>query len=249
MNRNQGKGLTLKQRVKVNAALSLIHGQGGNAEAISQQAKGLIGRGLDARAAYERAINAHLQQNPTHLGRVSKVLRVVEASNDQTVTAYDKALSEYIRTGREAALEPVMSTLAHDSVALAMRNGEMTASAVNTETVQAALGVPLAPNVIGHKVAFQQPQEAQQQIGQTAPQQARQSPSLTAPAPARDYGSQAGSGYGPMGYVAKGSQARWAQAARNDLTFHSVDPRASMTREQVATSMQGSRVVNTDGQA
>ena len=94
-------GLTIKQRVKVNAALSLIHAHGYDAQTVVSWAQEYASSGYDVRRAYERALNDFGNNQPDTMAGLSKVTRLVEASDVATVAKYDVALAAYIATVRD----------------------------------------------------------------------------------------------------------------------------------------------------
>ena len=132
--------LSTKQRTKINAALCLIHDNGYDAKAVIQLANQLKAGGLDTRSAYERSLNEYLASKTDLMPVVAKVLRLVEASDDGTVDQYDAALSEYVATGDDSGLSALAPTIAKDSLALAVRDGEITAEEASSGALSKALG-------------------------------------------------------------------------------------------------------------
>lgn len=133
--------LTARQRVKINAALAFIHNDGHDAKAVGRLAQSDMARGISPRAAYQRAIRDFTKGKPDLGDRIAHAFRLVEASDDATVASYGEALHQYNETGNPAALQSVADTFAQDSIALAVRNGELAeAEAGNSAAVEAALG-------------------------------------------------------------------------------------------------------------
>lgn len=132
--------LTNKQRVKVNAALTLIHAEGGNASAVTARAKALQGGGQTAAQGYQTALNEALSGDAALSNSVGRVMRLIEASDDATEGVYDRALASYNQSGDEAALEALAPMMARDSAALAIRTGEMTHADIGNGGLANALG-------------------------------------------------------------------------------------------------------------
>jgi len=117
--------LTVRQRAKINAALCMIHDSGHNADAVSNVARDLIRAGANPRSAYERALNSFVGNTPDLLPSLTRVVGLVEASDDATVSQYDAALSSYIATGDDSGLKALAPTISQDMGALAARNGDV----------------------------------------------------------------------------------------------------------------------------
>lgn len=132
--------LTDKQRVKVNAALTIIHGHGYDPATVSKQARELIAIGHPARSAYEQALNSFAQRLPGIGGAIAKVAQLIEASDSPTVAQYDSALSLYIQTGDNSGIAALEPMIVADATALAIRAGESTADALAGLTIDDALG-------------------------------------------------------------------------------------------------------------
>ena len=145
-------GLTQRQRVKVNAALSIIHDHGYNASAVSAWAREYRDKqGYPTAKAYERALNEFIGGQPGLADSLVKVTRLVQASDDATVASYDKALTTYIQTGDDSGITALADTIAQDSVALAVRHGEIKGG-VTAENVEAALGLAMADQHVPHSL-------------------------------------------------------------------------------------------------
>ena len=133
--------MTTKERAQVNAALCLIHDNGLDASAITRAATVNIAGGLAPGAAYGLALNAFAGQHADLAPILSKVTRLIGASSPETIVTYDRALTEYIATGNDAAMNALAPMIAADSMALAIRAGEMKPG----DTGEAALGAIPSP--------------------------------------------------------------------------------------------------------
>lgn len=153
--------LTTKQRVKVNAALSMIHTQGYDAQTVVRWAKEYERTGYDTRRAYEQALNEFAAGQPDIGNSIGKIARLVEASSVRTVAQYDEALSAFIATGDSTAIDALAPMIAADSVALAVQNGELPQGSLTAEGVEAALGFAMDDATIT-AAAPQQPAQAPQ---------------------------------------------------------------------------------------
>lgn len=160
--------LTIKQRAKVNAALCLIHDSGGDASAVSGLAAEMIAAGHQPRISYEKALNTFARTNRKLGDAIGKMTRLVEASSPATVAMYDQALSQYIDTGDNSGLTALAPTIAADSIALAIHNGEMTEADAGAGGLEMALGFKPGPVL----------EEAQ---SQTAPAPPSKQPTPAAP--------------------------------------------------------------------
>lgn len=132
--------LTNQQRVKVNAALTIIHGHGFDPATVSKSARELIAIGHPARSAYEQALNTFAERQPGIGGAIAKVTRLIDASDPDTVARYDAALSLYIQTGDNSGIAALEPMIVADATALAIRSGESTADALAGLTIDDALG-------------------------------------------------------------------------------------------------------------
>src|SRR5437868_11295854 len=137
--------LSIKQRAKVNAALCIIHDEGGNANAVTEMARTLTGTGLNSVKAYERALNDYVASNPTLGTAIGKVVNLIEASSPATVARYDEAITGYINTGDDSALVALAPMIAEDSIALAIHNGEITEADRGADALATAFGFEPGP--------------------------------------------------------------------------------------------------------
>jgi len=210
--------LTARQRTKINAALCLLHDNGHNASAVIGVANRLIQDGKDPRSAYEAALNTFLSTEPAMLPAVSKVLKLVDASDDKTVDQYDAALSTYVSTGDDTEINALAPTIAADSIALALRDGEITEEEAASGDIEKALGFEPGPALqeavaaMGEQQTEQQPQAQQDQQQWRHPEQPAAPQLGDAPATVNaTNSSQVAPGFGATGFVARGSQLAWAR--------------------------------------
>lgn len=184
-------GLTHRQRVKINAALAIIHGNGHDASAITQEAKASAVNGVSLQQGYEAALTRFIQSNLDMANEITRTIAVIGASDDATVNSYHHALSEYIATGSIVAMAAMLPTMARDSVALAIRNGEITQEDVANGGLETALG--FAPSD-AMTAAAMTPTAAPTQAPAAAPQTPLAAPMALAPqtagpnSPANNYG-------------------------------------------------------------
>jgi hypothetical protein len=153
--------LTTKQRAKVNAALCIIHDQGLDVSSVTAAARSIMATGHDPKTAYERALNQFADSNPAVANALGKVTQLIEASCPETVAQYDHALSAYIETGDNSALVALAPTIAEDSVALAVRNGELSPEEAGAADTASLLGLAGSEEVSGEpQVAANEAQAA-----------------------------------------------------------------------------------------
>lgn len=132
--------MTPKQRAQVNAALVIIHDSGNSAPAVTKAAQALIAKGHPATLAYSTVLTEFAAAFPTLGATMSKVTRLIQASAPASVAQYDKALSEYIKTGSDISMRALAPMIARDSMALAVKHGEMTQADAANGDYSAALG-------------------------------------------------------------------------------------------------------------
>lgn len=176
----------------------MIHANGHDAEGVSQLAANYMATGFDERQAYQQAINDFTASNPDMAGMIGKAVRLVEASDHETVAQYDAALSSYISTGDEAAINALAPMIAADSMALAVQHGEVAADA-GAEALSDALGFEPGPGFTAE--------------AQPAPAQPPQDDAIglsSGPA-AHNIDTQVSLGSG-TGQLAPGAAARWNSA-------------------------------------
>lgn len=158
--------LTNKQRVKVNASLTIIHSSGGDASAVTAHAKRLQSLGHPARTAYEIALNTAVQSSPDLGASIERSIRLIENSDDATVAKYDSALATYNQTGSEAELQALAPMVAQDSAALAIRMGEMTHDDIDSGGLADALGYEPSDGMIAAAASAPLPSAAPQAQGE-----------------------------------------------------------------------------------
>ena len=120
--------MNTKERATVNAALVIIHDAGRDVGAVQRQASSAIARGQAPFAAYKGALGAFVKANPDTAAVLTRTARLIEASDGPTVERYDKALSAYISTGDDSHVTTLESMVRADSVALAVKGGEVSAA-------------------------------------------------------------------------------------------------------------------------
>jgi hypothetical protein len=132
--------LTNKQRVQINTALAIVHASGHNASDITTEAKAYQLQGHSHVKAYEYALSTFTRANPYMAPAIQKTIALVGASSDATVARYDHAVQRYNETGNDDAIEALAPMMAQDSVALAIRNGEITQADLANGGIETALG-------------------------------------------------------------------------------------------------------------
>lgn len=181
--------LTVRQRTKINAALCMIHDCGHDASTVTALARGMMSGGLDARIAYQRALNRFAESNPTILPDLQRVVGLVEASDDTTVAKYDAAVSNYIETGDDTEMRTLAPMIAQDMTALAARRGEERPE-FSPEFTEIATPPP-------SEFAFQVRNQATSEAAGAA--------------------SQASAGWGPTGMIAAGAASRFNSAINQPI--------------------------------
>jgi hypothetical protein len=224
--------LTTKQRAKVNAALCIIHDNGFDANAVVELSRAVMATGVPIHNAYERALTSFVTENPDTGPVISKMIALVEASDTATIAQYDSALSQYIETGDNAAMLALAPTIAADSIALAIQNGEITAEQAASGDLAGALG--FEPGAVLVAAALPQPAPL--------PAPAADTVGLTdARAQAHDTSSQVSPVAG-CGYVTP--KGRAAEAAASYTGFVSVRPASYGLTPQSAYAAARASVVN-----
>lgn len=198
--------LTHKQRVKVNAALALIHDAGHDAQAVVNLARDYLAIGHDARRAYESALGDFAATAPGLAPALGRITRLIEASDPATVAKYDVALTAFIDTGDAAAINALGPMIAADSIALAKREGEVPEGMSDADSLAAALGIEATPEAVAY-------------AGLAAPSAASPAPASPSrmiglgDAPAAPDTAYQVSPFEGGGYRAPKAQARWADIA------------------------------------
>lgn len=139
--------MTPKQRAQVNAALVIIYDSGNSVPNVTKAAQALIAKGHPATVAYSTVLTEFAAAFPTLGISMGKITRLIQASAPESVAQYDKALSEYIRTGSKVSLDALEPMAIRDSMALAIKHGEMTQADADSGNYTAALGVEASPEM------------------------------------------------------------------------------------------------------
>lgn len=236
--------LSIKQRAKINAALCLIHDNGHDANGITAAARNFIASGIDARTAYERALNAFADANPQLLPALSRVVGLIEASDDATTAQYDAALSTYIQTGDDSAARALAPMIARDMTALAARTGQE-APTFSPEFQEAAQSLPT--QAIEHRTStFQFTDPAPDHInGRSVVARTNDGSRIVRTA------SQISIGGSTTGMVAPKAQAAWADTPYvGPLSAtpapHGLNPNSAREAARAAAAI-GSRAIISDG--
>lgn len=138
--------LSVRDRTKFNAALAIIHDAGHNASALTQAARINMAEGWDAARSYKAVLEDFAKHNPAIMPQMKQAIRVIDASDEPTVAKYDAAVSHYIETGDNSAIEALGPTFARDSIALAVRSGELSQDAIGSpEALGIAMGFDPGP--------------------------------------------------------------------------------------------------------
>jgi hypothetical protein len=214
--------LTARQRTKINAALCLLHDNDHDAKSVIDMANNLVRSGQDPRSAYEAALNSYLANEPAMLPTISMVLRLVDASDDATVDQYDAALSTYATSGDDTELNALAPMIAEDSLALAVRDGEITQEEAANGDLTKALGFEPGP-ALEQAVAAMGDQPSDQAAPEQQSQQWRQSEQSPVsqlanapPAQTVTNSSQVSLG-GATGVVAPNAAKHWAANTSHPL--------------------------------
>lgn len=161
--------LTAKQGVKINAALSMIYARGYDAQTVVNWARTYQRSGHDIRRSYEKALSDFVGGQPDLGPVLGKVTRLVEASDDTTVARYGAAIQAYIETGDDSAIAALGPMIARDSVALAVKNGELEDGAVTAESVEAAIGFAMEDTFVAAGAEPEAPPPEQATATQATP--------------------------------------------------------------------------------
>jgi hypothetical protein len=119
--------LTHRQRVTVNAALSMIALHGHNPRAVQAVAQKHIVAGAAANKAYTAALEEFTGAVPGIRETLATIIALVSNSDDATLARYDTALSQFNETGDNNELEALGPMIADDFKALLIHNGLATA--------------------------------------------------------------------------------------------------------------------------
>jgi hypothetical protein len=204
--------LNPRQRAKVNAALCLIHDNGYDAKPIIRNATELM-KSVDARTAYELALNDFLRAEPAMLPSIAKAHNLINASDGATIDKYDAALSDYVSTGENHALKALAPMIAEDVLALAVKDGDITQDEANRGDLAKALGFEPGAALVEALGDHNEPSDqAQEQPAYSLKVEADvpqlgEAPAINSPV----NGSQVGAASAPTGMIAAGAAKNWAR--------------------------------------
>lgn len=119
--------LNNRQRVTVNAALSMIALAGHNPRSVQQQAKQLAAKGMPANQAYSAALEAFASTVPAIRETLATVIALTTNSDEATLGQYDAAISHFNETGDNSKLDALGPMIVEDYKALLVRSGQATA--------------------------------------------------------------------------------------------------------------------------
>lgn len=123
--------LTPRQRIKLNAALSLITLHGHNPRTVQQSAKAAIAKGAAPDDAYSDALEAFAKGTPAIRETLATILELIQRSDEPTLAQYDQALNQFNQTGDNSALEALGPLIVDDFKALLVAKGLATADDVS----------------------------------------------------------------------------------------------------------------------
>jgi|GEM_PF-5273293 len=174
---------TARQNVKIKAGLALIHDYGHDAKAVAGAARSDMLRGLPPKQAYERAFTQFAKGKPELSRALSHALRLIEASDPLTVERYGDALERYNQTGDPSAMTGISKVFVQDSIALAIRNGELSeADARDPVAVEAAFGFAFGPGAGDRVIAMASAPELEAAPASQAAPETQAAPPPNAPA-------------------------------------------------------------------
>lgn len=128
--------------------------------------------------------------------------RIISAAIDQ----YDHALSTYVETEDDSALSALAPMIAQDSLALALRDGEISVEEAASGDLHKALGFEPGQALLDAA----DPTTMPKRDGAVAPLPQQETQVWKRTDPPMD-GSQMPTGFGPAGFVAVGARTRWAR--------------------------------------
>ena len=117
------KSMTLRERAAVKAALAMIAGNGHDAQAVVAHARQMVDAGQSEALAYKSALNAFAHVQPDMTAPMAFASRLVEKSDEATVSKYDAALTSWLRDDDASGARALQGIFAKDSLALAKRDG------------------------------------------------------------------------------------------------------------------------------
>ena len=231
--------LNARQKVKIQAALCLIHDNGHDAKAVSRAARAFIDRGTQPRAAYNWAFADFSKGKPELTRALAHTGRLIDASDMLTVARYGDALERYNQTGDPSAMAGIAQTFVQDSIALAVKNGELAAEdAANPEAVHAAFGFTLGGGAGDRIVAMAGAPEAAPAETPETPATAM-SQNAQAPAAERPASPSAEARNGPQsGYAGQGGFSR-AVTMTGKASFQPIDRQSAASGSGQVIEKQG----------
>lgn len=119
--------LNPRQRIKLNAALSLITLHGHNPRTVQDAAKAEISRGVPHADAYSNALESFAKQVPGIRETLATILDLVANSDEPTLAKYDAAINQFNQTGDNSALEALEPMIVEDFKSLLVAKGLTTA--------------------------------------------------------------------------------------------------------------------------
>lgn len=119
--------LNPRQRIKLNAALSLIALHGHNPRAVQDAAKAQIAKGVPDADAYSAALEGFANQVPPLRETLATILELVANSDEPTLAKYDAAINQFNRTGDNSALTALEPMIVEDFKSLIVAKGLTTA--------------------------------------------------------------------------------------------------------------------------
>ena len=115
--------LSIRDRVKIAAALAMVRDNGADASEITRMAEAGARIGTPPLASYTRAFDHFTRANPAYRAPFMRVGQLVDAIDDRSVAAYHVALDRH-EGGDPAALQALMPTLSADVAAMAEQTGD-----------------------------------------------------------------------------------------------------------------------------
>lgn len=223
-------GLTTKQRAKINAALSIADAYG-DARAIQHAASELMSKGYTPTRAYDAAFDGFLAVHRGAAVPITKITKLIEASDSNTVARYDAALKAYIASGDEGHVGALLPMMRRDMISLAIKTGEVSQEDAHAGRVDwNSMGLE-APDA-SEQFAFTDP------APNAPPQPSNQdTPTMTTPAPTAPQQFKFGQG---TGFRSATIQAKWDKVLMP--TTSKPSPYAGMAPDQIKAAMQADAV-------
>lgn len=119
--------LTPRQRIELNAALSLITLHGHNPRTVQDAAKAQIAKGATPVDAYSNALEGFARQVPGIRETLATIIDLVANSDAPTLAKYDAAINQFNQTGDNSALEALEPMIVEDFKSLLVSKGLTTA--------------------------------------------------------------------------------------------------------------------------